>query len=104
MGSENEIDMAVLRLDLVCNMLLLHHTAAQTDQQVWFFPFLMNKCPDIAENLQFGIFTHGARIIQDQVGFVKGRCHFIPHIFQHTPDLLRIAFILLTSVRNNQRF
>ena len=78
-------------------MLLLNHTAAQSDDKVWILFLLTFKFSYIAKNTILRIFPDRTGIKKDQVRKGGFFCKSIPHLRKHSSDLLTVRLILLAA-------
>ena len=98
MGAENQSDKRKAVVDAVGDMLLLHHTAAQRDQNLRMLPLEIFQCADVAEHPVLRVLSDSAGVEQNEVGVIgrirKGKARFC----QHTLDFFAVGDILLTAV------
>ena len=103
MGAENQSDKRKAVVDAVGDMLLLHHTAAQRDQNLRMLPLEIFQRADIAEHPVLRMLADGAGVEQNEVGVIgrirKGKARFC----QHTLDFFAVGDILLTAVGADKR-
>ena len=75
MCSEDQIHMAVALLDLCDYLRLLHHAAAESDQHMWIFLFIILEYPESSVDFVICIFTHRAGIVNNKIRFLRIRLH-----------------------------
>ena len=101
--AEDEIHMGIARADFVGDGLLLHHTAAQGNDELGVAVFDGLKRADVAEHPVLGVFPHGAGVEENEVRLFGVVGEVKAHLRQHTVDALPVRHIALTAVGMGKR-
>ena len=81
---------------------LLHHAAAQADEQFRPGFFQVGQLPHVAEHLYFRVFPDSAGIIKNEVGVGGGFGEAESHFRQHAHELFPVGSVLLAAVAVDQ--
>ena len=102
MGTEHQVYKGEALADTLRHVLLLHHAAAQGDNQRGVPALDVLQSPHIAVNPVLGVLPHGAGIEEDEVSLllVVGKAE--AHLLQHSLDFLPVRHILLAAVGAHQ--
>ena len=83
--------------------LLLHHTAAQGNDEFGVAVFDVLERADVAEHPVLGVFPHGAGVEENEVRLFGVVGEVKAHLRQHTVDALPVRHIALTAVGMGKR-
>ena len=97
MGAKDQLHKGITAADLPDDLFLLHHAAAQTDNDVWICLFEALELPDHAQQSHLRIFTDGASVVEDNIGLLFIKYRLTAHIDQHSHDLFAVGHIALTT-------
>ena len=98
MGAEHQPHKRIAVPDAAGHRLLLHHAAAQGDQQARFPAFQGFERPDIAEHPVLRVLPHGTGVEQDEIRFLRRSGEPEPHPGQQALHVFGIGDVLLAAV------
>ena len=98
MGAEHQPDKRKAVIDTVGDMFLLHHAAAERNQNLRVLSFEIFKRADVSEHSVLGMLADCAGVEQNKIRFVW-RVHKIKAGFsEHSLDFFTVGNILLATV------
>ena len=100
-GAKSQINEAVLLQNLLCHFGLLHHAAADSDDQMGLFFFQFLEPRHVAQGAPLGIIAHTAGVEDDKVrvAAVIRFCH--AHLGKHARQLFAVMGIHLAAIGND---
>lgn len=104
MGAKSEIHITEMVLDALYNMGLLHHAAAETDNEIWVCLLVFLEPAHIAKDTVLGVFPHRTGVEENEVGLGRVVCELIPHFREDTVYFLPICHISLAAIGMGKAF
>ena len=98
MRAEDEADVWIAFFDTLGDVFLLHHAAAQGNEDFRAAALQIFKRADIPKHAVFRMLADGARIKQDQIRLLGVLREGKPHLQQHALDVFAVGDILLTAI------
>ena len=102
MRSENNINEWETLKQPFRHVLLLHHAAANSEDQSWVLLLKLLYEANITKCAQLRMLSYAAGIKQDEVGFLLAVCLCIATADEHACDILRVMFVHLASICFNK--
>ena len=101
MGTENKIDERIALPDLLNDMLLLHHAAAEADDHTGLFALNTVQMTKSSIDVLIGIFPDGTCVVYNEVGIIL--IGYIPESGgrEYTAKFLGVTSIHLTAESHN---
>jgi len=101
--AKHQIHIRIAFPQLVHNMLLVCHAAAQADDQPRLFLLQGFQRAHIAKHTLFGVLAHRTGVEQDQIGILRFITQTVTDVHQNTLDPLAVIYILLAAVAVHER-
>ena len=98
-GAEDQVDVLEALPDPFELRLLLHHAAADADDEIGVSLFQLPEHVDLAVHLPLGVFPDAAGVVKDQVGFDRRQRPHVTHLLQHAEDDLAVVLVHLAAER-----
>ena len=96
--AEDQVDVGVALAQLLHDVGLLGHAAANADDEARVLLFQLFQRTYVAENTLLGMFAHGAGVEKDEVGMLNVIAQAKADILQNALDLLAVIDVLLAAV------
>ena len=96
--AEDEVNVGVTLAQLLHDVLLVGHAAAESDDEAALFLLQALEGAHVAENALLGVLTDGAGVEEDEVGILGLVAQAVADVHQHALDALAVVDVLLTAV------
>ena len=98
MSAEDEVHVREMALQPFCDVFLLDHASAQSDDKVRVRLLELFETPDVAVDALLRMFPHGAGVEEDEVRFRRVVRELVAHLFEEAVDALPVRHIALAPV------
>jgi hypothetical protein len=96
--AEDEVNVGVALAQLLHDVLLVGHAAAESDDKAALFLLQALEGAHVAENALLGVLTDGTGVKEDEVGILGLVAQAVADVHQHALDALAVVDVLLTAV------
>ena len=101
--AEDQVDHAEALFQLLGHVRLLHHAAADRDQQVGVPRLGVDERADVAQHAHLRVLAHGAGVDDYQIGLVLVVGEAVAHELYVAAQLLAVRLVLLAAVGVHKR-